>query len=440
MGLPDAFRFYLSIIYTWLITIVEFAIRIIHGRIYLPSVLLTFLILLSAFTAPHAAYGETLSSRRYLTGDWGGARQRLTDWGLTPTITYSADIQGNPVGGFRKRIEYAGLLNIYLDFDLEKIFGLKRTKLVVSGFWALGNDLSKSALGNYFTVADDFNGDYGGLYQLYLKTNFLEERLVLALGRMGIGDDFATVEASGSYVSDAMNPNPDSLGYNIPAFLSNPDAALGARFSVKPAETFYLAGGVYNADPESTRISRFTSNIDFTFDDGVILIAEAGFTPDGDEATGNAYKLGVYYDSGEFDHFSKEGEERSGNYGFYALAQQTVYGEPGNHDEGLTLWAGATLAPDEDINTFPYFLSGGLLYEGLIPGRGGDVAAFGAAYGGLSSELEGQDFEIVLEWTYACQVFPWLALQPDLQWIINPGGTGDIPDALVAGIQISLNL
>ncbi len=407
----------------------------------MPSIILTFLILLFAFTAlPHARASEPLSSRQYLTGDWGGARKRLTDWGLTPTATYSADIQGNPVGGFRKKIEYAGLFNLYLNFDLEKIFGLKRTKFVISGFWALGNDLSKSAIGNYFTVADDFNGDFGGLYQLYLQTSFMQEKIVLALGRMGIGDDFATVAASGNYVNDAMNPNPDSLGYNIPAFLSNPDAALGGRFRVKPVETFYLAGGVYNADPDSTRISRFTSNIDFKFDDGVLLIAEAGFTPDGDKATGNAYKLGAYYDTGKFDHLSKDEEERNGNYGFYAALQQMVYSEPGSDDDGLTLWATATLAPDEDINTFPWFLSGGFLYEGLIPGRGEDVAAFGAAYGALSSELEGQDFEIVLEWTYACQVFPWLAVQPDLQWIINPGGTGDIPDALVAGIQISLNL
>lgn len=407
----------------------------------MPSIILTFLILLFAFAAlPYAHADEPLSSRQYLTGDWGGARKRLMDWGLTPTATYSADIQGNPAGGFRKKIEYAGLFNLYLNFDLEKIFGLKRTKLVVSGFWALGNDLSKSAIGNYFTVADDFNGDYGGLYQLYLQTSFMQERIVLALGRMGIGDDFATVGAAGNYVNDAISPIPDSLAYNIPAFLTNPDAALGARFSVKPVEIFYLAGGVYNADPDSTRISRFSSNIDFKFDEGVILIAEAGFTPDGNEATGNAYKLGAYYDTGKFDLLSKDEEERNGNYGFYAALQQTVYKEPGSEDDGLALWATATLAPDEEINTFPWFLSGGLLYEGLIPGRAEDVAAFGAAYGSLSSELEGQDFEIVLEWTYACQVFPWLVLQPDLQWIINPGGTGDIPDALVAGVQISLNL
>ncbi|MCC6712640.1 MAG: carbohydrate porin [Candidatus Dadabacteria bacterium] len=406
----------------------------------MPNFLLTILVLFSAFAAlTPARAGEALSSRRYLTGDWGGARQRLADWGLTPSITYSADIQGNPAGGFRKKIEYAGLLNVYLDFDLEKIFGLGRTKLVVSGFWALGNDLSKSAIGNYFTVADDFNGDYGGLYQLFVQTTFAGERLLLAAGRMGVGDDFAALAAAGNYVNDAINPIPDSLAYNISAFLSNPDAALGARFTVKPAETFYIAGGVYNADPDSTRISGFTADIDFTLDDGVLLIAEAGFTPGGDDAAGNAYKLGVYYDTGEFDHLSEDGEARNGNYGFYVAAQQMVYGEPGS-DDGLTLWATGTLAPDEDVNTFPYFLSGGVLYEGLIPGRGEDVAALGAAYGRLSRELEGQDYEMVLEWTYACQVFQWLVLQPDVQWIINPGGTGDIPDALVAGVQVSLDL
>jgi porin len=34
----------------------------------------------------------------------------------------------------------------------------------------------------------------------------------------------------------------------------------------------------------------------------------------------------------------------------------------------------------------------------------------------------------------------WLTLQPDMQYIFKPGGTGDIPNAFVLGIQISLSL
>jgi porin len=37
------------------------------------------------------------------------------------------------------------------------------------------------------------------------------------------------------------------------------------------------------------------------------------------------------------------------------------------------------------------------------------------------------------------QVTPWLQLQPDIQYIIKPGGTGKIQDALVLGFQLALS-
>ena len=412
----------------------------VYGRISLSNFLVTILVLISAFAAlPAARADEALSSREYMTGDWGGARGRLADWGLGVTAEYSADILGNPAGGFRKKVDYAGLLNLYLDFDLEKIFGLKRTNLIVSGYWASGWSLSERAIGNYFTVAGDFNGNSAGLYQFFLQTSFWNEKLGIAIGRIGVGDDFATTDAMGIYVNDAFDPGPISLAYNLPAFLSNPFAAFGIRINVRPVETFYVAAGIYNASPGTAKNPRFDGHIDFGFGDGAILIAEAGFTPGGEES-GDGYRAGVYYDTGKFNDLAQDGKSETGNYGFYAIAEQTVYRESMDGGQGLTLWASGTLAPDQEINTFPYFLSGGMLYEGLIPGRDQDVAAFGAAYGILSRDIEGQDFEIALEWTYEYQIYPWLALQPDVQWIINPGATGDTPDALVAGVQISLDL
>jgi porin len=47
---------------------------------------------------------------------------------------------------------------------------------------------------------------------------------------------------------------------------------------------------------------------------------------------------------------------------------------------------------------------------------------------------------VALELTYILQVSRWLQVQPDVQYIINPGGTGRIRDALVIGFQIAVNL
>lgn len=388
------------------------------------------------------SFFSNLSSREYMTGNWGGLRQRVIDWGLTPTATYSATVLGNPAGGLRKGVKYAGLLNVYFDFDLEKLLKLGGTRLVVSGSWAYGESLSEDDIGNFFTVSSDFNGKSVSLYQFFIETHLWHNRVTVALGRMGIGDDFATAEVFGVYVNDAFNQHPISLSYDIPAFLSNPDAALGSRIMVRPADEFYISAGVYSADPDSGRNRRVSADIDFAFD-GVILISEAGYTPgrgDGSAGLPGDYKFGAYYDTGDFEELSVGEETRQGNYGFYIVADQMVYRESGDGSQGLTLWATATFAPEEEINSFPLFLSGGCVYEGLLPGRDNDIAGFGFAYGKLSRDLEDRDYEIGIEGTYIFQVTPWLGLQPDVQVIIHPGGSAGIPDALVAGMQLSVDI
>jgi len=46
----------------------------------------------------------------------------------------------------------------------------------------------------------------------------------------------------------------------------------------------------------------------------------------------------------------------------------------------------------------------------------------------------------VLELTYIFQATRWLQVKPDVQYVIKPGGTGKIPNALVIGFQLALNL
>ena len=51
-----------------------------------------------------------------------------------------------------------------------------------------------------------------------------------------------------------------------------------------------------------------------------------------------------------------------------------------------------------------------------------------------------QKYEVALELTYIVQATRWLQVQPDLQYIVSPGGTGKIPNALVLGFQLALSL
>jgi porin len=45
---------------------------------------------------------------------------------------------------------------------------------------------------------------------------------------------------------------------------------------------------------------------------------------------------------------------------------------------------------------------------------------------------------MALEFTYQSQVTKWLTLQPDRQFIINPGATKDLNNALVIGARAAI--
>ena len=56
-----------------------------------------------------------------------------------------------------------------------------------------------------------------------------------------------------------------------------------------------------------------------------------------------------------------------------------------------------------------------------------------------NSRISVPDYEAVLELTYRAQITPWFALQPDVQWIIHPGGSTAIDNALVIGLRAAVS-
>src|SRR4029453_7963755 len=42
---------------------------------------------------------EVELGQQYMTGSWGGLRNRLSNAGLTATMTYTTNLLGNPIGG-----------------------------------------------------------------------------------------------------------------------------------------------------------------------------------------------------------------------------------------------------------------------------------------------------------------------------------------------------
>jgi porin len=376
------------------------------------------------------------------TGDWGGLRSRAETAGLTVDGYYQTDLLANPVGGERQGFAYAGLMEISLDFDLESLAGLDGTSFFIAGYWASGDDLSGTRIGNLIGVAEAFNGRTVGLGRMYLEQELFEGKLDLALGRLSAGDDFATSDLYTSYVSTGINSNPFAIAANVPSFTADPVAEWGVRAIVEPTGQIRLAAGIYNADPNVAKDGRH--GVDFTLNpkDGVLAIAEAGYQwnqANNDTGMPGSVSLGGYVDISDFDFLDGFGRTRGGTDGFYLLLDQMVYREGGpGSDQGLTPWGAFTLAPDQQINTIPFSAAGGLVYQGLIPGRADDLTALAVYYGRFSDELPDQSAETVVEANHRLQLAPWLYVTPDFQYVIRPNGQSDIDNAAVFGGEIGV--
>jgi porin len=89
-----------------------------------------------------------------------------------------------------------------------------------------------------------------------------------------------------------------------------------------------------------------------------------------------------------------------------------------------------------DRNLVSAYVDGGAGFKGLLPNRADDTLTLGFAYVKISPDAAGLDHdinlltppypirnqEIVFEASYAAQLAPWWTIQPDLQYIMHPGG------------------
>lgn len=104
------------------------------------------------------------------------------------------------------------------------------------------------------------------------------------------------------------------------------------------------------------------------------------------------------------------------------------------------LWAGVNVGLDPSQNSAPLVLSGGWASQGLVPGRPHDVLALGLGRTSFGPAEAGQSYEGVIELNYSAALSQSLSLGPVLQLILNPGGSGDVPSIVAAGLQVQLSL
>ena len=384
------------------------------------------------------------------TGGWDGARSKLSDAGVSVFGTYQSESAGNPVGGEVHKFRYTHNIALGVALDLHKLLGLSDTYFLASASERTGNSLSND-IPNFFQVQQIYGHQTIRLVDLALEKQFLDKKLDIVGGRINALDDFAT----SPYYCFAQNlgfcGNPLSIPVNasVPSY---PGAAWGIRGRYQVSPEFYSMTGAYNTYSDF-RSDKF-HGVDFSLrhNSGVALMEELGYSPKPMRDLGypGTFKLGGLYDSEPRLQF-ETGQKRGGTWQIYLTGQQRLLRRPEgavSAHQGLWGFLALTYAPPE-MNMLEYFGDAGLLYFGLIPHRPNDEIGLFGLWGDFSSDLReaqrashqpAMTHEAIIEANYMYNVTPSLTVQPDIQGVFRPDGTGLVSDTLVLAVQVGVTL
>jgi porin len=418
-----------------------------------------------------------------LTGEWGGLRKTLEDAGVKFTVNEQSELWANLRGGKRTGIVYDGLTTPSLMLDLNKLLKWEGATFFVNAYQIHGVGPSSALVGNQQLISNIEATPATKLYQIWIEQNFFGGRVNIRVGQEGANDEMMTSQTAQLFLNSSFG-YPDLLEQDLPSGGPNyPLATPVIRTKVKVTDEITYVNAVFNGDPAGPGRGdpqlRDASGTAFRLNDPPLIFNEIWYEVGADEKSGllpGTYKVGSWVHTGRFNNQGRDTSGLSlsspfsshvaarfrGDYAFYAVADQMVWRKPGAKDQGIALFGLIMGAPD-DRNPEDFYAEGGFNWKGLFESRPQDTFGLAFGYAQTSASLQrfgeesiaftgsGKRFagnETVIEATYLYQAAPWWTVQPDLQYVFNPGAAlpatglrGDLAlkDSLTVGVRTKID-
>lgn len=378
----------------------------------------------------------------YATGDWGGNRPLIDHRGVELFATYTAQVWGNVAGGIQPGATCNGLMQFGLEADLGPLIGWEGATFNTTWIWISGGRATTDYTGALF-LASSTEAPVGfRALDLWLQQKFSGDVFTLRLGMFNADRDFTISEGASLFLN---------AGFGWPLLYAGrlggppayPFAAPGLYGAVEPGGGWKFQAAVMQGEvwPPSQDPTGFYWRLDRY--NGLLFLGEAQYVWKHVPLPGTA-KFGAVLDGGFADYTDNPDSSWGGSF-FYGIIDQMIWREPGvGSPQGISLFGRAGFSGTPDRNPVGMLLNAGCTRTGPFPGRDDDAAGFGLVWTRLSpgqaSGLPGDERgnEFVLEATYEAQLTPWFELQPDVQFVVFPGGSNALPGALVLGMSASI--
>lgn len=341
-------------------------------------------------------------------------------------------------GGVATGGAYVDNLDLTAELDGERVFGVEGLTLFGYVLYNNGRELAEPYAGAAQGISNIEAVRAWRLYEAW--ADWSAGSGSLRFGLYNLNSEFDVNETGALFLNPAHGIGTEvaQSGRNGPSIF--PITSLGVRYRHEFGEWYgqVVALDGVPGDPEDPSSNR----VDLGGEDGALLVGELGRA-----FAGGRVLVGVWHYTAEFDDVRDVDAggapvSRDGTSGAYALVEGRVLSET-DGEQGLSAFLRFGVA-DERVHQFGSYLGAGLVYTGALPGRPADqlgLAFASSANGDRFREamtLAGAPVErreTIWELAYRMQFGENFYVQPDVQYVANPGTDPALDDAWVVGVR-----
>lgn len=409
-----------------------------------------------------------------------GIRKWLAEHGLTFGFILTSEGLANVSGGLKRGAVFEGKLEGYVNADLEKMLGWKGSSIYANVFQIHGTGgIDRDLVGGLDTISNIEALPTTRLSELWFEQRFFNDTMSVRVGQLAADSEFFIADLSQFFMNSDW---PAITKHDLPSGgPSYPLSTPGIRFKVDPNKQLSFLVALFNGDPagpgpEDPEIKN-RYGLNFRVQDPPLLISELQYRYNQEKtATGLAgiVRFGSWYHFGRFDDQQLDALGLSlanplspriasrlvGNAGIYGVIDQQLYRPTGGAaDSGIGVFSRISASPS-DRNLINFYLDGGIVFSGMLPGRPDDKFGATFIYSNISSGARGfdrdvarisgvqlplRDFELSIALAYQALIVPGWTVQAEIHHIVHPGGhaadfaaappLSAIPDATVLALR-----
>lgn len=386
---------------------------------------------------------------QYLLGDWDGKRTELAQQGIKFEANILTDTAYLAEGGRNEGADPLTSAQLWLgtQLDMEKLAGWDGVTVRAVATARQGQSTSVRDLQGNAPHMANVQGTFGRgnqdsrLSELSIEKTFKDQGLSIKAGRLGLGMDFNVMAcdfASTAFCAAQMGKWQGNIWMNTPV------SQWGARVKQQLNPEVAVQVGVYEFNPDNGngKAEGQGWSLDTDHADGVTIPAEVVWTPKSlINGLPGSYRVGGMYNTADDIANQKDiatGEGKNRTFaGWLAIEQQLT--STGSGRQGLHSFANFTWH-DRDTNKVDNSQQIGVKYIGLVDSQPNDILGLAVNRVHVNDRFADSrpafdaSAEYNIELNYSYNATKWLMLRPNLQYVVNPGSSNQVDNALVLGL------